>query len=84
VAGIFTTSLALPVDIAARHSVGAATGVVLSIGYGLAAFGPLGAGALHDLTGTYASSMLALVICAVLLLVGGIILPETHPSRRAA
>ena len=81
VAGVFTTSLALPVDVAARQHVGAASGVVLSVGYGGAALGLPASGALHDLTGGHAVTVAALTALCGVMLISSLVLPETHPLR---
>jgi cyanate permease len=83
VASVFTVSLAVPVDVAARDQVGLAAGVILTVGYGISGLAPPAAGALRDRTGTEASVFLSLAVISTVMLCCSLILPETHPRRSA-
>ena len=58
--------------------VSALSGMVQSVGYILAAAGPLAAGALHDLTGGWTAPIIAMLALSALLLVVG--LPASRPG----
>ncbi|MFO7245367.1 MAG: MFS transporter [Bacillota bacterium] len=63
--GLFSICMMLPVALFPTHQVGAATGVMLTVGYLLASLGPLTMGALRDASGSYTAGMLALAALAV-------------------
>lgn len=78
----FSMILALPVEIVAKESVGAASGMVLSIGYMGAAVGPWIAGLLLDATETLNLAIIMLVAVAVAWTGIAFIIPETGPKVR--
>jgi CP family cyanate transporter-like MFS transporter len=58
----FPLSLTLPLDVAHEPAdAGAVVGVMLGAGYTITAIGPLGLGAIRDLTGSYSASLWVLV-----------------------
>lgn len=75
----FSLSIALIVLRAPDHAHATAlSGMVQGGGYILAAAGPLAAGALHDLTGSWAAPIIAMLVLTVVLLVVG--LPASRPG----
>ena len=65
---IFPVMLTLPLDVADDPAdVGAVAGVMLGVGYALAAAAPLVLGAVRDVTGSFSVSLWAIVFVAVLL-----------------
>jgi CP family cyanate transporter-like MFS transporter len=80
VSGLFAMSLVLPADIAPRGHTGAAAGMVLGIGYAAAALGPVVAGAVRDLTGSFQAALLLLVVFGIAMIVLSFIAPEL-PAR---
>jgi CP family cyanate transporter-like MFS transporter len=54
------------------RSAGALSGMAQSIGYLMAAMGPIGLGALHDATGNWHAAMVALALVTVVTLVAGL------------
>lgn len=66
----FPLTLTLPLDVAhGPDEAGAVVGLMLGAGYTIAAAGPLLLGAVRDITGSFATSLRALVVIAVALLV---------------
>jgi len=80
---MFITILALPVEMMPKEVVGAATGLMLSIGYIGGLIGPLIGGHILDRTGSLDLSFLILI--GVSIAAAGIAfrLPETGPKARA-
>ena len=76
VSGLFAMALVLPADIAPRGRTGAAAGMVLAVGYGTAALGPVIAGVVRDVTGSFAVTLLLLPAVGATLIVLGAIAPE--------
>ena len=76
----FTTLLALPVEMMPRESVGAASGLVLAIGYAGGILGPLVGGRVLDLTGNLDQSMIILIAVSVAAAIIARWLPETGPK----
>lgn len=69
IGGLFPLALTLPLDLEDRPAgVAAVVGVVLGVGYSIAAVAPTALGALRDVTGTFAGAMWSLVGVGVLLL----------------
>jgi CP family cyanate transporter-like MFS transporter len=81
VSGLFAMSLVLPADVAPRGRTGAAAGMVLGIGYVGSALGPVLAGTVRDVTGSFAATMAMLPALAVATIVLGAIVPELAPGR---
>jgi CP family cyanate transporter-like MFS transporter len=62
----FPLSLTLPLDVAREPAeTGAVVGLMLGAGYTITAVGPLGLGAVRDLTGSFSASLWVLVAVAV-------------------
>lgn len=74
----FTVGLALPVDISHPARVGTVTGVVLTVGYAGALVGPLLAGYLRDVTGSFAGGIVAMLALSVVMTAAAVRLPETY------
>ena len=81
VSGVFAMSLVLPADIAPRGRTGAAAGMVLGIGYAAAALGPVIAGVVRDVTGSFDATLLLLPAIAVAMIVLSALAPELSPAR---
>lgn len=77
VSGAFSMILALPVEMVPKESVGAASGMTLSIGYTGAFIGPWLAGYILDATGTLNLAIIILIIAAVVWAYIAFIIPET-------
>jgi len=80
--GAFSMLLALPVELVPKESVGAASGMTLSIGYIGAFVGPWVAGYILDTTGTLDLAIIILVGLAVVWAFIAFIIPETGPKTR--
>ncbi len=74
----FTIGLALPVDISPPARVATATGVALTVGYAGALVGPLLAGYLRDVTGSFAGGITAMLALTVAMTGAALALPETY------
>ncbi len=81
VSGLFAMSLVLPADIAPRGHTGAAAGMVLGIGYAAAALGPVIAGVVRDITGSFQAALLLLVGFGIAMIALALVAPEL-PERR--
>jgi CP family cyanate transporter-like MFS transporter len=81
VASVFTVSLAVPVDVAAREQVGMAAGVILTVGYGISGLAPAAVGGLRDLTGAESSVPMSMAVISAVMFACVLALPETHPGR---
>jgi cyanate permease len=75
-------SLVLPADIAPRGHTGAAAGMVLGIGYAASALGPVIAGVVRDVTGSFQAALLLLVGLGIAMIALSLVAPEL-PDRRA-
>jgi CP family cyanate transporter-like MFS transporter len=80
VSGLFAMSLVLPADVAPRGRTGAAAGMVLAVGYVGSALGPVLAGAIRDLTGSFAVTLALLPGLAAATIVLAAIVPELVPA----
>jgi CP family cyanate transporter-like MFS transporter len=76
VAGVFALALVLPAEIAPRGRTGAAAGMVLAVGYGLSALGPVVAGGVRDVTGSFATALGMLPLIGLAILALAAISPE--------
>lgn len=76
VAGVFAMALVLPADIAPRGRTGAAAGMILAVGYGLSALGPVIAGRVRDVTGSFATTLVMLPVIALVIIALAAIVPE--------
>jgi len=79
---IYPLLLALPVDLAPKEYVGAASGMMLSIGYLGALAGPWLAGFLLDVSGTLSPALVFLIGSGIALGGFGMLLPETGSRSR--
>ncbi len=75
---VFALCLTLAVDLASHDRVGAFTGLMLSFGNSAAVVGPLIAGLLRDVSGSYTLSLGFTVAVALAMVVGGFMLPESY------
>jgi len=81
VAGVFSMSLVLPADIAPPGRTGAAAGMVLAIGYAASALGPIIAGVVRDVTGSFDATLLLLPAIGILMVAVSAIAPELSAAR---
>ncbi|MGH2616685.1 MAG: CynX/NimT family MFS transporter, partial [Thermomicrobiales bacterium] len=81
VSGLFAMSLVLPADIAPRGQTGAAAGMVLGIGYAAAALGPIVAGVVRDITGSFAVTLLLLPAFGLAMIALSAIVPELSSAQ---
>ena len=81
--GAFPMILALPVELMPKESVGAASGMMLSIGYMGGLTGPWLAGYLLDVTGTLDLALVILAGMAMGSALLAFIIPETGPKARS-
>lgn len=77
----YTINLTLPVDVSAPTRVGAATGVVFSVGHGGGLFGPFLVGLLRDWTGGFDAGLVALLAMVVVMTAFALSVPETYGGR---
>ena len=82
VSGLLAMSLVLPADIAPSGFTGAAAGMVLGIGYAASAAGPVIAGIVRDVTGSFQAALLLLVGLGMAMIALALVAPEL-PRRRA-
>ncbi|MFT4037508.1 MAG: MFS transporter [Thermomicrobiales bacterium] len=80
VAGVFGMALVMPADIAPAGRTGAAAGMVLAIGYAGSALGPLVAGLVRDMTGSFHATLILLPIVGVVMTLATFATPEM-PNR---
>ena len=81
VSGVFAMSLVLPADVAPPGRTGVAAGMVLGIGYAASALGPVIAGVVRDVTGSFDATLLLLPTIGVLMILLSAIVPELSPTR---
>lgn len=81
VAALFGMSLVLPADIAPRGRTGAAAGMVLGVGYAGAALGPVVAGVVRDLTGSFDATLILLPAIGIAMIGIAACIPELPSSR---
>ena len=81
VAGLLAMSLVLPADIAPRGHTGVAAGMVLGIGYAASASGPVIAGIVRDVTGSFQAALLLLVGLAGAMIALAFVAPELAARR---
>ncbi len=81
VAGVFGMALVLPADIAPPGRVGAAAGMVLAIGYASSALGPVIAGVVRDVTGSFDATLVLLPVVGVLMILLAAVTPELSGAR---
>lgn len=78
VAGLFALTLVMPADVAPRGRTGAAAGLVLGVGYGASALGPVLAGAARDLSGSFAAAVALLPAMGLAMLALSLVAPEVR------
>lgn len=76
VSGLFALTLVMPADVAPIGRVGAAAGMTLGIGYFASAMGPLIAGTVFDITGSFRVALMMLPLLGVVMLVLSIACPD--------
>lgn len=81
ISGVFAMSLVLPADIAPSGRTGTAAGMVLAIGYSASALGPIIAGVVRDVTGSFDATLLLLPAIGVVMIVLAAVAPELEPKR---
>jgi CP family cyanate transporter-like MFS transporter len=80
VAGAFAMALVLPADLAPRGRTGAAAGMVLALGYAAAALGPVIAGVVRDVSGSFHDAVLLLPLIGAAFTVLAMFAPELRDS----
>ncbi len=80
--GAFPMMLALPIELVPREYVGAASGIVLSVGYIGGLVGPWLAGYILDVTGTLNAALMILAGVAMAWAVTAFVIPETGSRAR--
>ncbi len=83
VAALFGMSLVFPADIAPKGRTGAAAGMVLGVGYAGSALGPVVAGLVRDVTGSFNATLILLPVVGVAMIVLACFAPEL-PGKRAS
>jgi CP family cyanate transporter-like MFS transporter len=78
----FPTLLALPVEMVPKEEVGAASGLVLSVGYAGGVVGPLVGGRILDITGSLSLSLVVLAGVSVAMVGIAFMLPETGSAKK--
>ena len=78
----FPIILALPVEMVPKEQVGAASGLVLSVGYIGGIIGPLIGGRILDVTGSLSLSLVVLVWISIAMTIVAIMLPETGSAKK--
>ncbi len=78
----FPIILALPVEMVPKEQVGAASGLVLSVGYIGGIIGPLIGGRILDVTGSLSLSLVVLIGIAIAMVRVAIMLPETGSAKK--
>ena len=74
-------SLVLPADVAPPGRTGAAAGMVLGIGYAASALGPVIAGVVRDVTGSFDVTLRLLPVVAGVMIVLSALAPELSRAR---
>ena len=82
VSGVFAMSLVLPADIAPSGRTGVAAGMVLAIGYASSALGPVIAGVVRDVTGSFDATLLLLPVTGVVMITLAALAPEFSRERK--
>lgn len=83
VAGVFGMALVMPADLAPPGRTGRAAGMVLAVGYAGSALGPIVAGLVRDITGSFDASLILLPIVGVAMTLATFATPEIPgPVRR--
>jgi CP family cyanate transporter-like MFS transporter len=83
VAGVFGMALVMPADLAPAGRTGATAGMVLAVGYAGSALGPIAAGLVRDLTGSFDASLLLLPIVGIAMTIATFATPEMPGHARS-
>jgi CP family cyanate transporter-like MFS transporter len=83
ISGVFAMSLVLPADIAPPGRTGAAAGMVLGIGYAASALGPVIAGVVRDVTGSFDGTLRLLPVIGVVMIALSVVAPELATAPTA-
>jgi CP family cyanate transporter-like MFS transporter len=78
----FPTLLALPVELVPKEQVGAASGLVLSVGYAGGVIGPLIGGRIFDITDSLNLSLVVLAGISIAMVGAAFMLPETGSDKK--
>ncbi len=81
VAGLFAMTLVLPAEIAPRGQTGAVAGMVLAVGYTGSALGPVIAGVVRDVTGSFASALAMMPLLGLGMIVLSLLVPDLLKTR---
>jgi CP family cyanate transporter-like MFS transporter len=84
VAGVFGMALVMPADLAPAGRTGRAAGMVLAVGYAGSALGPIAAGLVRDLTGSFDASLILLPIVGIAMTIATFATPEMPGHTRKA
>jgi CP family cyanate transporter-like MFS transporter len=82
VAGVFGMALVMPADLAPTGRTGTAAGMVLAVGYAGSALGPVAAGLVRDLTGSFDASLILLPVVGVAMTIATFATPEMPGHAR--
>ena len=84
VAGVFGMALVMPADLAPAGRTGAAAGMVLAVGYAGSALGPIAAGVVRDVTGSFDASLILLPFVGIAMTLATFATPEMPGHARKA
>ncbi|MCA9876731.1 MAG: MFS transporter, partial [Thermomicrobiales bacterium] len=82
VAGVFGMALVMPADLAPAGRTGVAAGMVLAVGYAGSALGPIVAGLVRDITGSFHVSLILLPIVGAAMTIAAFATPEIPGQSR--
>ncbi len=83
-AGPFTMGFVLPADLVDYSYLGSASGIVLSVGWLGIGYGSWLAGFLRDLSGTFYTTLIALIVSSLVVVALAFLLPETGRRTKAS
>ena len=72
----------IPVDMIPRERLGAATGLIMTVGYIAALLGPWVSGAIWDMTGSVTGVMISLIIAYAIGIVISLFIPESYQGEK--
>lgn len=82
VAGVFGMTLVMPADIAPRGRTGISAGMVLAVGYAGSALGPVVAGMVRDMTGSFDATLTLLPLVGIGMTILTLATPEMEQQIR--
>jgi CP family cyanate transporter-like MFS transporter len=82
VAGVFGMALVMPADLAPAGRTGRAAGMVLAVGYAGSALGPIAAGMVRDITGSFDASLILLPVVGIAMTIATFATPEMPDLAR--